>query len=229
MPFSYQHIIEQYCGVLAIASETTYDCIMGNIDQLGSAFTGRQIRALRKDLGLELKDVQDQLEHHGCTLSLSTLSRMETGKGRGPTVDELLALAVIFDVAPNRLLMGATENTHVQVTQQVTASHLLVWAWANGEEPLLPAEDLGPNGKPDALREYRRRRGPFREQNRPYDEPTTTRWDDIERLEKDGTLPKLFTQFQLTQRAGIDGPALLDYLALASRISESQLGPEDDS
>lgn len=202
---------------------------MGNVEQLGPAFTGRQIRALRKDLGLELKDVQEQLEQHGCTLSLSTLSRMETGKGRGPAVDELLALAAIFDVAPNRLLIGTTEKTYVQVTPQIRVIHQMAWAWANGEEPLVSVDRLSPESQDRALDEYRRRRPPFRAKNRPYDEPTITTWGDVERLERDGTLPKLLTEFQLAKRAGIEHSALLDYLTLATRIADARLGPENDS
>lgn len=191
---------------------------MGNTVRLGQEFTGRQVRVLRKDLGLELKDVRQELARHGCVLSLSTLSRMETGKGRGPTIEELLALAVIFGVTPNRLLIGDQTESSVEVTTQVSTTHILAWYWANSDEPLLSTEQVDSLSDPDERAAYQHRRDSFRKRERPYDPPDRTPWEVVKRLEADGTLPRLFEAFEGALEAGMYSQDALDYLAFQNRI-----------
>lgn len=112
---------------------------MANVVELGAAFTGAQIKEIRLLKKLELKDMQSLLKQHtGKELGLSTLSRMETGKGRGPTVEELLAFALILDATPDRLLFGGRElkGCELRLTRDAAYQMSDVWAWAGAWHPL---------------------------------------------------------------------------------------------
>lgn len=96
----------------------------------------RNVNALRRALGWDLKDLSAQLAELGQPVSLGQLSKLERGDRR-VDVDDLVALAVALDVAPSRLLLTAEAGEEeVNLTPTVRCSAREAWRWSAGEEPL---------------------------------------------------------------------------------------------
>lgn len=171
--------------------------------------------------------LSERLATHGVKMGKPTLSKIEGGS-RQLTAAELTVFAVALNATPNRLLLGDDIEGFIDLTTTMRTSRILARAWANGDELLTSSEPSAQNAKPGALRDYWNRRVEFRRENRPYENTTATEGDK-DRLEADGTLPRLVKQFEAARAQGVDDAFLLDYLAMASRYADTQQTLEEDS
>lgn len=97
------------------------------------------VRQLRQSKGLTYKELSERLENLGRPIPVLGLSRLEKGERR-VDVDDLVALAVALETAPNQLLLPEMDIEHAAdmhpITPAVRETPPLLWAWATGEVPL---------------------------------------------------------------------------------------------
>lgn len=84
-------------------------------------------------------DVAARLADIGWPIQQTGVARIETGQRR-VNVDDLLALASVLNVSPNRLILPLNERALPDVTRathtvvgDVTATGADVWRWATGD------------------------------------------------------------------------------------------------
>lgn len=109
--------------------------------------TGRtvalNIARMRKVAGFSTRGLAVALEKRGCVVSQGGISRMEAVK-RHVTVDELVALAAIFDVSPSALLLPLTDDStdQVEITGAGAVPADQAWDWMDGRRRLdAPCDD----------------------------------------------------------------------------------------
>lgn len=103
------------------------------------------IKRIRQDRGLTGAQLAALLGALGRPTLGTTVNKIETG-ARRVDVDDLVAIALALNTTPNRLLLNdpADQRDQIEMAPEVTARGLQAWAWANGEQTLLPAcEPLG--------------------------------------------------------------------------------------
>lgn len=114
-----------------------------------TASIARQVKALRTRQGITAEQLAERMRAVGVPFDKTVLANLETGRRRFVTVQELLALAYVLDVAPVHLVVP----TQAGVFQVVPAPRELddgqadvvdraeVRRWIAGEQPL-PETDL---------------------------------------------------------------------------------------
>lgn len=97
------------------------------------------LRALRKVRGMSTYEVARRLTDIGWPIAQTGVARIETGQRR-VDVDDLLALASVLDVSPNRLMLPLNERALPDLTRtehtvigNVTSTGRDVWRWATGD------------------------------------------------------------------------------------------------
>lgn len=118
--------------------------------------TGRAVAAnvkrLRASRGLTLRALAAALKEAGRPLSADALNKIENGAPdaeptksvRRVDVDDLMALAVVFEVNPSALLLPLDDSpeSSMQITGAGPISADIGWDWADGKRPLkLPDGD----------------------------------------------------------------------------------------
>lgn len=121
--------------------------------QLGP--TGETVRAnvarIRKGSGLSLRDLHARTQALGRPISVSALSKVETGYRR-VDVDDLMTLAQALNASPVALLLPATGPADEVATSAGHATTALLWEWVLGEQPLDgPSRAFKANSLPDWL------------------------------------------------------------------------------
>lgn len=220
MPLSASRLkVHEYHWITQLSAGTFADMAT---TELGAAYTGVQIKQLRAEQGLELKDMQGLLARHlGRELGLSTLSRMETGKGRGPTIEELLAFAVILKTTPNRLIFGPggrqvdedgwiAEGAPIQVTREVASTDGAVWLWAAAEGPIVYSDEALDSDFTALWSEVQ----DFKRRNRLNNPPTSTPvgliWE-VERTQAD-VIEKTLEGFLRLKQEGLQIADIMDLI-----------------
>lgn len=110
------------------------------------------VKRLRKARGWSLRVLSEQLSAVGRGLSQDAINKIENGSEQGTgkqirrvDVDDLVALAVVFEVNPSTLLLPDTTSGETEVTGvagPVPAED--AWKWADGKRPLrIPEGDDG--------------------------------------------------------------------------------------
>lgn len=101
------------------------------------ARTAATTRRLREAEGLKQSDLGRLLGECGRPMSIDVLSKLEQG-ARPIDVDDLMALALTLNVAPNLLLLPPTarQDAKVQLAPNAWANEYEAWRWARGEMPL---------------------------------------------------------------------------------------------
>jgi len=173
------------------------------------------IKALRKERGLDLADLSQRLGDLGQPISVSGLSKLELGQRR-VDVDDLVALALVLDVSPNRLLLPAeAETSEVAVTRDLSLAASDLWAWATGDRELQQYDD--------DRRVYsipRKRR--FAVENRPHDPKSDgTTAGQLFEWEARGVFTKLEEGYTSARDAGVPHRTILGYLSLRQSLRET--------
>lgn len=133
------------------------------------------VRKLREKRRLTRQQVSDHLAALGRHILPSGVAKLEEEKDKGARrvdVDDLVALALVLDVSPLRLLLPETaeEDEYDQLTDVVSVSRRSAWKWARGEESLFAgtAYTIEPEGRGlEHGAEVYRRRSQFPRENRP--------------------------------------------------------------
>jgi transcriptional regulator with XRE-family HTH domain len=120
------------------------------------------VARIRNVLGLSTYKLSALLADLGRPISASAITRIEGGNRRVDT-DDLMALAVAFDVPPAALLLPPVAEGPVALTSNYANEAARVWSWAEGGGPLLqPPDDDGEywnafevRAKPPGRRRYR--------------------------------------------------------------------------
>ncbi len=106
------------------------------------------LRRLREARGHSLRGLSDKMRQAGRPLSADAINKIENGRppaDGGPEAgapvrrvdaDDLVALAVVLNVAPNALLLPAIwSDEQVQLTEDVSVTAKQAWLWAEGRAP----------------------------------------------------------------------------------------------
>lgn len=94
-----------------------------------------RVKQLRGHRGWTAAELGKRLTAIGIRWDRSIVANFEGGRRRTVSVDELLGLALIFDVSPTNLLVPLHDTTY-QVTPTRAEPADLVRAWVRGEQPL---------------------------------------------------------------------------------------------
>ncbi|MEU6705771.1 helix-turn-helix transcriptional regulator [Streptomyces wuyuanensis] len=103
------------------------------------ATIAERVRELRGRRGWSAAKLGEELSEHGVSWDRFAVANLEKGKRQTVTVQELLALAFVLDVAPVNLLVPLDDRAY-QVTTDRTEDADTVRAWVRGEDPL-PGRD----------------------------------------------------------------------------------------
>lgn len=127
---------------------------MGTIQQPGPTGlrVAANIKALREAAGISVRGLSARLAELGRPILASGVHKIEQGQRR-VDADELVALALALDVAPNRLLLPPEASTErgVDLTPEVTIpTEDAAWRWATGEYYPFPLD--APTPAADVIR-----------------------------------------------------------------------------
>jgi len=89
------------------------------------------------------------MERAGRSITPSAVAKLEKQQ-RQVTVDDLVALAVVFGVSPSSLLLPLTREGAVEVTGAGMVPASTAWEWADGQRPLV----IPPGDRGQAMLEY---------------------------------------------------------------------------
>jgi len=180
--------------------------------------TARRVRAnireIRDRRRVSLRALSERLSQLGHPLLASGLSKIETGD-RGADVDDLVALALALDVAPNRLLLtGTVGENKIELTPEAEASESAAWRWATGDAAIPPDLYLWAESQPDTDLDRARR---FEIENRPHDPPDLTPLADIKQHE-DALAVATKACREAVAQTGLPRETVLNYVAFALRL-----------
>lgn len=99
-----------------------------------------RVKQLRGHRGWTAAELGKRLKAKGIHWDRSIVANFEGGRRRTVSVDELLGLALVFDVSPTNLLVPL-HDTPYQVTPTRTEPADLVRAWVRGEQPLPDSDE----------------------------------------------------------------------------------------
>lgn len=107
----------------------------GNAKGTTSAVVAQNVRRLRASR--DLRSVSNHLRDVGWPISVAALSRLENGERR-IDVDDLMALAIVLDVSPIRLLLPSAEEDGPTVATGMSpeVNPIEARAWAREEAGL---------------------------------------------------------------------------------------------
>lgn len=124
------------CASLCLVS-TPLEDVNGVMDAVRA-----RVKELRGRKGWSGADLGEQLSKLGVPWNRSVVANFESGRRPAVSVQELLALALVLDVAPVNLLVPLHSEPY-QVTPKGTdpQNALDVWSWMRGERPLPGASE----------------------------------------------------------------------------------------
>jgi transcriptional regulator with XRE-family HTH domain len=155
----------------------------------------RNLADLRRKQGLNQSEVSARLNACGVPLRLNLISRLENG-ARVADVPELLALAVVLDVTPNRLLLTAdATDEQIELTPTVAVPSREAWAWAAGDHALGRAT-ANSKAAPTILTGHN-----FAAVNRPHDPTSDLRVSDV--LEHEQAMEPLVAAIEAVATSGV--------------------------
>lgn len=99
------------------------------------AVIAQRVRQLRARKEMTAQQLAERLRQTGVPWDRATVTKLETGRRQNISITELLALALVLDVAPINLFVSL-DNLPYEVTPTRTEPADLVRAWVRGEEPL---------------------------------------------------------------------------------------------
>ena len=155
----------------------------------------------------------DAIVHAHGTLKTLAASLMKIEKRtRRVDVDDLMALALVLDVSPNRLLLTADGGQgEIDLAPNYTAPHReIAWKWACGEWRLPVPLSSGPSSMADALR--------FMARSRPHDKPGTFAENEAEFREHRERLAPIAKAVRAAEDAGVPFRTILNYLRMTDAV-----------
>lgn len=183
--------------------------------------TGERVVAnlteFRRLRGMTKAELSRQLAARGRPMSLDVLTKLEQGK-RAIDVDDLLALAVVLEVSPVRLLLSGSAGEQVlDLTPGDAVTEAEAWSWAQGEVPLGFAND----------HEGRQRKARFRADSKPSTSPEATvgavgpYWDEL------AAASQLVAA--VSRKSGLSAAAVLGVVEFMAgqRLQAPDSGPSD--
>lgn len=106
---------------------------------LGGTTTGiiaSQVKQMRTRRGWSAQQLADAMKATGVPWERMVVTKFETGRRQSLTVEELLALAFVLEVAPVHLLVPIDADGEYPVTPTVSAATDRVRAWIRGQLPI---------------------------------------------------------------------------------------------
>ena len=94
-----------------------------------------RVKQLRRTRGWTAAEVGERMTRLGVSWDRFTVANLEKGKRSTVTVTELLALSVVFDVAPVHMLVSPEAGDY-SITPSFSQPAARVRAWVRGEQPL---------------------------------------------------------------------------------------------
>lgn len=119
---------------LALSQGNTYCAFVA---QLISTIADR-VRTLRAEHGLSAQRLADRMSELGISWKREVVANLENGRRGTVGVDELLALAIVFDVPPVTLLVNPTA-AESELAEGVSTSPTMALLWMIGDIPWSPA------------------------------------------------------------------------------------------
>lgn len=105
----------------------------------------RRVREARTSRGWTQKELaEEKLAEVGYPKTRETLTKLESGRNRDVSIDDVFALAAALGVSPVHLLTPLEDEVTVEITRTVRYPAKLVRAWIRGQVqlPMLPDVDL---------------------------------------------------------------------------------------
>lgn len=99
------------------------------------ATIAQRVKELRGRRGWNAAQLGEALGKHGVRWDRFAVASLEKGKRQNVTVQELLALSLVLDVAPVNLMVPLDDRPY-QVTSTRAENSDLVRSWVRGEHPL---------------------------------------------------------------------------------------------
>lgn len=166
----------------------------------------QNVERLRREQGLDLKTLSAAMSNVGQPVSVSQLSRLETG-GRRVDVDDLVALALALGVTPARLLLpGNADDEGIALTSTVRCSAAEAWHWSAGARPLpRPGEPFDVD-----------RAGNFAQENAPH--VPRDEWTSAELAKHQDVLVPFADAARAAASAGVPWVTLRNYLGLTQSL-----------
>jgi len=100
-----------------------------------TATIARQVQTLRRRKGWNSAQLGDALTQHGIRWDRHIVASLESGRRKGVSVTELLALAFVLDVAPVNLLLPVGGGRYQVLPNRVEDSGAVL-DWVRGRRPL---------------------------------------------------------------------------------------------
>lgn len=172
--------------------------------------TAKNFSDLREQSGASLRTMSAKLDVLGRPIPPASLMKIEKGTRR-VDVDDLVALALALDVAPNRLLLAAeTGGSEIALTPAYAATWGLAWLWACGQTRLGPHDQGRANTAAETFR--------FIAQSRPHDLPDGDLVDTVERHRD--VLAPIARSVQAARAEGVSLNTVIDYLRFTDALDE---------
>lgn len=105
-----------------------------------------RVKQLRRRKGYTAAQLGERLAELGVPWNRSVVANFESGRRPAVSVHELLALALVLDVAPVNLLVPLADEPY-QLAPDRTEGADAVRAWVRGEQPL-------PGAPPESVRTF---------------------------------------------------------------------------
>lgn len=173
--------------------------------------TAENFKDLREQSGASLRSLSTKLDEIGRPIPPASLMKIEK-RTRRVDVDDLMALALVLDVSPNRLLLTADGGQgEIDLAPNYTAPHReIAWKWACGEWRLPVPLSSGPSSMADALR--------FMARSRPHDKPGTFAENEAEFREHRERLAPIAKAVRAAEDAGVPFRTILNYLRMTDAV-----------
>lgn len=97
---------------------------------------GKRVAEHRKAAGLSQSELAERVADHGPDWGRTTVAKLESGGRKAVTVQELLALALVFDVPPVSLIADPRQTGTVPISNTIEADHWTALAWLVGNGTL---------------------------------------------------------------------------------------------
>lgn len=175
--------------------------------------TAKNFTDLRHESGASLRALSAKLDELGRSIPPASLMKIEKG-ARRVDVDDLVALALALDVAPNRLLLTKEAGSGpVELTPGYTAPREEdAWRWACGEDRL--PVPLGLSSMAEVLQ--------FMAKSRPHHEVGDLATNEAEFREHREHLAPIAQAVRAAQENGVPFPTILNYLRMTDALRDAE-------